>query len=98
MVFEDLAVRFRNGSPAASPNRHPFRRRFNLAWDVTTSDKLAESVRAHLAICELLESTTLSSQTKRQLLNLRRLLELEISALQSEQCATHATPGETNEP
>jgi hypothetical protein len=51
---------------------------------VTTSDKLAQSIKAHFAICELLEATALSSQTKRQLVNLQRLLELEISAMQSE--------------
>jgi hypothetical protein len=51
------------------------------------TEKLSQSVKAHLAICALLESSALSSQTKRQLLNLKRLLELEISAMQSEPCA-----------
>lgn len=45
--------------------------------------KLEQTARAHLAVCELLESTALSDQTKRQLQNLRRLLELEISAIRS---------------
>ena len=42
--------------------------------------RLSESLKAYQAICGLLESSLLSEQTVRQLQNLKRLLELEISA------------------
>ena len=45
--------------------------------------KLDQSRQAYFAVCEMLTFTGLSDQTERCLQNLRVLLELEISALES---------------
>ena len=47
------------------------------------SNQLEESLKAYSAVCEMLTFPHLSLQMERQLNNLKRLLELEISALQS---------------
>ena len=44
--------------------------------------KLEQSQKAYKAVCEMLNYAYLSDQMERQLRNLKRLLELEISALQ----------------
>ena len=46
--------------------------------------RLDDSLHAYYAVCRMLEFTFLSEQSERQILNLKRLLELEISALESE--------------
>ena len=45
--------------------------------------KLEQSKEAHQAICEWLASTLLSVQMRRQLKNLKKLLEIEIADLES---------------
>jgi hypothetical protein len=46
--------------------------------------KLEQSLMALQAVCGMLRFTSLSEQTELHLLNLKRLLELEISALRSQ--------------
>ena len=48
---------------------------------VSRDSRLVDAVRAHQAVCGLLDSSALSEQTVRQLENLRKLLELEIESL-----------------
>lgn len=49
-----------------------------------SDDRLQETVRAHMAVCGMLQSKVLSDQSMRHLNNLKTLLELEISALLAE--------------
>jgi len=49
------------------------------------SRKLDQARQAHRVVCDLLKNPSLSLQAERQISNLKRLLELEISALESEE-------------
>lgn len=46
--------------------------------------RLENALNAHKAVCDMLDFIGLTPQTERQLNNLKRLLELEISAARSE--------------
>ena len=48
------------------------------------SSRLENALKAHRAVCDMLQFRGLTQQTERQLNNLKRLLELEISAARSE--------------
>ena len=51
---------------------------------IVGSNRLENARKAHQAVCDMLQFIGLSPQTERQLQNLKRLLELEIAAAESE--------------
>jgi len=48
------------------------------------SSRLENARKAHQAVCDMLQFIGISTQTERQLQNLKCLLELEIAAAESE--------------
>ncbi len=55
-----------------------------IAGRILDNRRLENALKAHRAVCDMLDFVGLTPQTERQLNNLKRLLELEISAARAE--------------